>query len=91
MTKNNVKMVKVSIGDLVELRKSHPCGSFEWTVYRVGADIGLRCSGCERTVLLSRGVFNKRVKRIIPPDSNQDSESAFIGSEAPEDQKHTEE
>jgi hypothetical protein len=60
-------MLKVSVGDRVALRKPHPCGSYEWIVYRVGADIGLRCTGCERTVLLSRGVFNKRLKRVIAP------------------------
>lgn len=65
MAKNNAKMYQVHVGDRVALRKPHPCGSYEWIVYRVGADIGLRCTGCERTVLLARGVFIKRLKRVV--------------------------
>jgi hypothetical protein len=48
------------------LRKAHPCGSYEWEVVRVGADIGLKCLKCERRVLLERGVFESRVKEPIP-------------------------
>ena len=55
----------VFIGDVVRLRKPHPCGSFEWTVVRLGADIGLRCSGCEHRVLLSRRDLQKRLKTFI--------------------------
>lgn len=55
----------VFIGDVVRLRKPHPCGSFEWTVVRLGADIGLRCSGCEHRVLLSRRDLQKRLKAFV--------------------------
>jgi hypothetical protein len=55
----------VQVGDRVEMRKPHPCGSTEWTVYRMGADIGLQCAGCGRRVLLARGEFNKRLKRYV--------------------------
>jgi hypothetical protein len=55
----------VQVGDRVEMRKPHPCGSTEWTVYRIGADIGLQCAGCGRRVLLARGEFNKRLKRYV--------------------------
>lgn len=55
----------VQVGDRVEMRKPHPCGSVEWTVYRIGADIGLQCAGCGRRVLLARGEFNKRLKRYV--------------------------
>ena len=54
----------VQLDDRVHLRKPHPCGSHVWVVYRIGADIGLRCSGCRRRLLLSRSAFSKRVKRI---------------------------
>lgn len=47
------------------MRKKHPCGSDEWVIYRVGADIGLRCAGCDRRVMLPRSEFNRRVKKII--------------------------
>jgi hypothetical protein len=56
---------EVQIDDLVRLRKPHPCGSYEWRVVRVGADIGLKCQVCGRRVLLSRRNFGKRVKSVI--------------------------
>jgi len=58
-------MQELRIGDRVQMRKKHPCGSDEWIIDRLGADIGLRCTGCDRRVLLARGVFNKRLKRVI--------------------------
>jgi hypothetical protein len=51
--------------DTVRLRKSHPCGSFDWTVVRLGADIGLRCHGCNRKVLLARRDLEKRLKCFL--------------------------
>ncbi len=53
------------LGDVVRLRKPHPCGSHEWTVVRVGADIGLRCRLCERRVLLPRRTVEKRLKTFV--------------------------
>lgn len=50
---------------MVRLRKPHPCGSFEWTVVRVGADIGLKCCQCERRVLLTRREFERRLERVM--------------------------
>jgi hypothetical protein len=56
---------EVQIDDLVRLRKPHPCGSYEWRVVRVGADIGLKCQVCGRRILLDRSTFKKRVKTVI--------------------------
>ena len=53
------------IGDTVQLRKAHPCGSYQWQVYRVGADIGIRCQGCGRRVLLERRALESRAKEIV--------------------------
>ena len=53
------------MGDVVRLRKQHPCGSYEWQVIRLGADIGMRCLGCGRRVLLPRRKFEKSVKAFI--------------------------
>ena len=53
------------IDDVVRLRKPHPCGSYEWTVVRVGADIGLVCRTCGRRVLLPRRVLEKRLKSFV--------------------------
>ena len=56
---------EVQVNDLVRLRKPHPCGSYEWRVVRIGADIGLKCQVCGRKILLARSSFNKRVKTVI--------------------------
>ena len=58
-------VMEVRLGDVVRLRKVHPCGGYEWVVVRLGADIGIRCSTCGRRVLLERPVFEKRVKEFI--------------------------
>ncbi|MCJ7668551.1 MAG: DUF951 domain-containing protein [Anaerolineae bacterium] len=57
--------MEVYLGDVVRLRKKHPCGSYEWEVVRLGADIGIRCLGCKRRVLLPRRTFEKRVKTLL--------------------------
>lgn len=48
--------------DHLRLRKPHPCGSYEWTVVRLGADIGLECNGCQHRVMLTRRELAKRMK-----------------------------
>jgi hypothetical protein len=57
--------LEVHVEDVVRLRKPHPCGSFEWTVVRLGADIGLRCHGCGHKVLLPRRTLEKRLKAFV--------------------------
>ena len=57
--------IEIKAGDVVRLRKPHPCGSYEWEVVRVGADIGLKCLKCQRKVLLLRGTFERRIKEIV--------------------------
>lgn len=64
--------IEVHLGDVVRLRKKHPCGSDEWEIVRLGADIGLVCRGCRRRVLLPRGEFNKQLRIILIPSSNSD-------------------
>jgi len=53
------------VGDVVEMRKPHPCGSLNWEVVRVGADIGLACLTCGRRVMLPRRQFARRAKRFL--------------------------
>ncbi|ABK61634.1 conserved hypothetical protein [Clostridium novyi NT] len=53
------------LGDIVEMKKQHPCGSKEWEVIRVGADIKIKCTGCDRIVMLPRSKFEKMVKKIV--------------------------
>ncbi len=55
----------VKLGDKILTKKPHPCGSFEWTIVRVGADIKIKCLGCGRIVMLSTTEFNKRLKKVI--------------------------
>jgi hypothetical protein len=57
--------LEVRMGDVVWLRKPHPCGSFEWEVVRLGADIGIRCRKCSHRVLMERRVFEKRLKTFV--------------------------
>jgi hypothetical protein len=66
------------IDDIVRLRKPHPCGSYEWKVVRIGADIGLTCQVCGRRVLLPRRELERRLKAFVsrgpaaPPDAGED-------------------
>jgi hypothetical protein len=57
--------IDIKPGDVVRLRKAHPCDSYEWEVVRVGADIGLKCLKCQRRVLLARDVFRRRAKEFV--------------------------
>lgn len=54
-----------NLGDIVETRKGHPCGSNNWEVIRLGADIKIKCVGCGRIVMLPRVKFEKSVKKIV--------------------------
>lgn len=56
---------KLYVGDVVEMRKQHPCGGHEWEIVRVGADIGLICCTCQRRVLLPRRKFARNAKRFV--------------------------
>ncbi|MGC8779829.1 MAG: DUF951 domain-containing protein [Anaerolineae bacterium] len=55
----------IRIGDIVRMRKPHPCGNSEWEVVRLGADIGIRCCKCARRVLLPRRQFIRQVKALV--------------------------
>ena len=55
----------IRLGDVVRLRKPHPCGSDTWRVVRLGADIGLRCQGCDHRVLLPRSATERRIKGFV--------------------------
>ena len=69
---STAKFVEVHVGDVVRLRKAHPCGGADWSVIRLGADIGLRCETCQHRVLLPRSQFERRLKtflsRAVPID-----------------------
>ena len=56
---------EIFLGDVVRLKKLHPCGSDLWEVVRLGADIGIRCRGCRRRVLLPRSILERRIRAFV--------------------------
>jgi hypothetical protein len=58
-------VLELLVGDVVRLKRRHPCGSQEWLVDRLGADIGLRCQGCGRHVLLARRALEARIAGFV--------------------------
>jgi hypothetical protein len=58
-------VVEFKIGDVLRLKKKHPCGSAEWQVTRLGADIGLKCLKCQHYVLIDRFVLERRVRAFV--------------------------
>lgn len=65
--------IPFSIGDRVRLKKPHPCGNHDWTVVRLGADIGLTCDACGRRVLLPRRELERRLKVFLFRASDEDA------------------
>ncbi len=70
-------VVDLAIGDVLRLRKAHPCGSHAWEVVRLGADIGLVCAGCGHRILMDRLDVERRfmayVSRGVSSDADTDS------------------
>lgn len=64
------------LGDIVEMKKQHPCGSKSWEVIRLGADIKIKCCGCGRLVMLEKSKFDKDVKKIIKSNAPEAEEKA---------------
>lgn len=60
-----VKDIVFHIGDVVKMKKAHPCGSSEWEVTRIGMDFGMKCCGCSHYVMLARPKFMKAVKAVV--------------------------
>lgn len=54
----------IQVGNIVKLKKSHPCGSFEWEVLRIGADFRLKCMGCGHQIMTPRKQVEKNIKEI---------------------------
>ncbi len=58
------------LGDCVEMKKQHPCGSKIWKVIRTGADIRIECQGCGHQVMMPRSKFEKNMRRTVSPDQS---------------------
>ena len=56
--------VVYEVGDIVKLKKKHPCGSFEWEILRIGADFRLKCLGCGHQVMVSRKLVEKNAREL---------------------------
>ncbi len=69
-------VLRLKIGDVLQMKKAHPCGESLWTVTRLGADIGMNCQKCNRYLLLARSQLARRLKQITP--SNQVSEGEAL-------------
>ena len=70
---------QIRIGDLVQLRKAHPCGGDRWTVTRTGADIGMKCTTCGRRVMIDRVIYERRLRKVI----NEGPGTAFVTGAPP--------
>lgn len=60
-----MERILYNVGDVVKMKKQHPCGSDLWEITRTGMDFGLKCQGCGRFVMIPRPKFEKAVKSII--------------------------
>ena len=65
--------VDIQVGDVLQMKKTHPCGGREWLVLRVGLDFRLRCLTCGREMMILRGKAEKSVKKILPRADGEES------------------
>ena len=54
----------IQVGNIVKLKKQHPCGSHEWEVLRIGADFRIKCAGCGHQIMIPRKTLEKSIKEI---------------------------
>ena len=55
---------RFDVGDIIKMKKAHPCGSHEWEILRTGADFRLKCMGCGHQIMVSRKLVEKNTRRI---------------------------
>lgn len=66
-----VKSLDIQVGNIVKLKKKHPCGSFEWEVLRIGADFRLKCTGCGHQIMIPRKQVEKNIRNIRSKDEEK--------------------
>lgn len=66
-----VEFMEINVGDILVLKKEHPCGEKRWEVLRTGADIRIKCVGCSHQVFAPRKKIEKSVKEIIKKEANE--------------------
>lgn len=57
--------IDYKLNDIVIMKKQHPCGTNKWQIIRIGADIKIKCLNCNRTIMLPRVEFNKKIKKVV--------------------------
>lgn len=62
--------MEIRLGDVLTMKKGHPCGENRWLVLRVGADLRLRCMGCAHEVMMPRGKAEKNIRTIRHPENS---------------------
>ncbi|MBR5800589.1 MAG: DUF951 domain-containing protein [Lachnospiraceae bacterium] len=62
----------IQVGDIIKMKKNHPCGSFEWEVLRIGADFRLKCMGCGHQIMIPRRQAEKNIKKVEKSDKIND-------------------
>lgn len=65
-------IIKIAVGDILELKKPHPCGEKRFSVLRIGSDIRIVCTGCGRDMTLPRVKLEKAIKKIHPKETEND-------------------
>lgn len=58
----------IAVGDIIKMKKQHPCGNSEWEVLRTGADFRLKCMGCGHQIMLARKIVEKNIKSLRKPE-----------------------
>lgn len=58
-------ILRLAVGDVVRTRKVHPCGSDQWEIIRLGADVRITCTGCGRSVLMDRVKLERRIRQFV--------------------------
>ncbi|HAS92133.1 MAG TPA: DUF951 domain-containing protein [Clostridiales bacterium] len=66
--------MKLNVGDVVKLKKKHPCGGYDWEILRIGADFRIKCVTCGRQVWLPRSEVERRITKIIYQVNNENSD-----------------
>ena len=64
-------MVQFQVGQVVQLKKGHPCGSNRWRIIRVGMDFRIKCIYCGRSVLIPRSRFERQVKQVLADEDKE--------------------
>lgn len=64
--------MKYNLGDIVIMKKIHPCGSNEFTIVRLGADIKIKCLKCGRVIMLPRVEVDKKIKKVVPNEKKEE-------------------